>query len=250
LLASIIQSLQLELKGDTDHAVQYLFCDSSKAGDESAQNLVRIENTLIYQFYTLCTFSEEESVLLQRCNGIFKNPKHKKAQNSLAAPGKDAGPSARPKKEETSPGLGDALESLARVLNKKLFLVIDAVDCVPDAEQAEFMSDLQDLVARPGLHIRILLSCRPTETFAKQLDDYTIPQISMEAHNRADLDLVIARGLKAMPGWSDLEREESQRMIREKTGSIFKYIVQIAMPFLRQPFQRPISNRLKELPIV
>lgn len=248
MLASITQSLQSELEEQTEYAVQYLFCDSSKVGDESAQNLVRIQNTLIYQLYKLCTSREEDSVLLQRCNDVFKNPKHKKAQNSLAAPGKDAGLPARSKKEETSPDLGEAFESLARLLGKKLFLVIDAVDCVPDSDQPEFLSDLQDLVARPGLQIRILLSCRPTETFAKQLDDYPIPQISMEAHNRSDIDLVIVRGLKSMPGWSDSEREESHRMIREKTGSIFKYIVQVAMPFLRQPFQRPISNRLKELP--
>lgn len=166
----------------------------------------------------------------------------------FAAPGRVAGLSARSKKEEMSPDLGKALESLARILDKILFLVIDAVDRVLDSDQTEFMSDLQDLIARPGLHIRILLSCRPTETFVEQLDDRPIPQISMEAYNRTDTDLVIMRGLQAMPGWSDAEREESQRMIHKKTGSIFKYIVQVAMPFLRQPFQRPISNRLKEHP--
>ncbi len=251
MVASTIQRLQSELKEDAEYAVQYLFCDSDKVGDGSVQSSVRIKNTLIYQLYELCTFGEEDSVLLQRCNDVLKNPKHKKAQSSLAAHGKDGkatGLPARSGKEETSPDLGDAFENLACLLGKKLFLVIDAVDDISITDQTEFMSDLQDLIGRQALHIRILLSCRFSGTVANQLDDYVIPQISIEAHNGADIDLVIGRGLSTMPGWSDAEREEAGQMVRDKTGSIFKYVIQVAMPFLRQPFQRPISNRLKELP--
>jgi hypothetical protein len=51
-----------------------------------------------------------------------------------------------------------------------------------------------------------------------------------------------------MPGWSEAEQEEAYQAIIDKTGSNFKYALQVAMPFLKEPWQRPLSNRLKQLP--
>ena len=51
-----------------------------------------------------------------------------------------------------------------------------------------------------------------------------------------------------MPGWSDAEKEEARKAVIEKAGSDFKYAIKVALPFLEEPWQRPRSNRLKQLP--
>ncbi|KAI9774482.1 MAG: hypothetical protein M1839_001715 [Geoglossum umbratile] len=248
LLASIIRGLQSELSENPEYTIQYYFCDPIRAADDLVLSLSRVQKTLICQLYELSTHGEEDSLILQRCNEVFNNPKQKKAQSALPARGKDGGPAARSKKEEAGPDLTEAYDGLARALGKNVFLIIDAANCIVDADQDDFVSGLQDMVAREGLCVKVLLSCRPAGTIYKRLINDGVPEISMDINNAADIDSVVARGLDAIPGWSQSERDDARQRVLEKTGSIFKYVVQVALPFLRQPFPRPISNRLKELP--
>jgi len=244
LLAYVIQKLNSELGRNTGYTIQYLFCDRNKATDDSVQSLLRIQKTLIYQLYELSTYSEEDSLILQRCNAVLRNPKQKKVQGVQ----KEGGPAARSKRDDTGPDLVEAFHDLAQVLGKKVILIIDAVDCISNADQSDFISALNSMVAREGLHVQVLLSCRPTGAIYKKLISDAIPQISMSSNNSADIDLVITRGLSTIPAWSQSERDEAYDVVRKKTGAIIKYVVQVAIPFLSQPFQRPIANRLKNLP--
>ena len=52
----------------------------------------------------------------------------------------------------------------------------------------------------------------------------------------------------AMLGWSQRERNEAREKVLAKAGSIIRYVDEVACSYLKQPFQRPSSNRLKELP--
>ena len=248
LLASIIQNLQSELHENSEYVVQYLFCDVNKAGDDSSSSLTRIQKTLLYQLYELSTYSEADSLVLQKCNDVFKNPKQKKAQSALAGDKKGARSTAHSKNEDTGPDIDEAFDNLASALGKRVFLIIDAVDCVPEVDQEEFVSGFQDMLAREGLRVQILLSCRPSGPIYKRLIHDAISKITMDGNNLADIELVLTRGISVMPRWSQAEKDEARQKVLKKTGSNFKYVVQVALPFLRQPFQRPISNRLKELP--
>ena len=220
--------------------MQYLFCENNKTGDDSWSSLTRIQKTLIYQLYGFSTYSEADSLVLQRCNDIFKNPKQKKAQSALTGGGKGERPTTHSKGEDTGPDIDEAFDNLASVLGKKIFLIIDAVDHVTEANQGDFISGLQDMVTREGLHIHILLSCRPSGAIYKRLLHDAIPQVSMDGNNNADIDLVVKTAISVMPRWSQMEKDEARQEVLKKTGSNFKYVVNVALPFLRQPFQRPI----------
>ena len=250
LAASIIQNLESELAASPDYTVQYLFCNHNKTGDDSdtSQGIVRLESTLIYQLYELATRGEGDSVLLQRCNDVFNNPKQPKSDRALGSSTKRTEREARSKKDSMAVGLGDAYAGLANALSKKVYLIIDAPDSISETEQSELASDLLELCAGAEVTVHMMLLCQPTSKLYKALADTPISEISIGANNGGDIDIIIRNGLNRMPGWSESEIEEAFQRVRDKTGPRVHYAVQVALPFLLQPFQRPISKRLKDLP--
>lgn len=248
LAASIIQALESQLAQNPGYTVQYLFCN--KAGDDpdAGQGSARLESTLIYQLYELAARGETDSMLLQRCNDVIKNPKQGKSERALGGSVKRTERDARSKKENLAVELGDGYVGLATALGKKVYLVIDAVDKIPEAEQPELASDLLDLYEREEITVHMLLLCQTNSAIYKSMNDKLVPEISVGANNGDDIDLIIKNALDNMPGWSQFEREEAAQEVRMKTGPRIQYAVQLALPFLRQPFQRPISNRLRDLP--
>ena len=249
LAASIIQAQESQLAQNPEYTIQYLFCDNKTGEDPDAgQGVVRLESTLIYHLYELAVRGEVDAALLQKCNDVFNNPKQNKADRALGGATKRSERDARSKKDSMIVDLGDAYTGLACALGKKIYLILDAADSIAEAEQAELTSDLLELCTREEFTVHILTLCRPTSRVYKELLDKSVPEISIGANNNDDINLIIKSGLDKMPGWSQSEREEAADRVRDKTGSIIRYAVQIALPFLRQPFQRPISNRLKDLP--
>ncbi|KAL8665296.1 MAG: hypothetical protein Q9202_002347 [Teloschistes flavicans] len=249
LAAFIIQTLESELAEDPEYSVQYVFCENKSGEDfDTGQGIARLESTLIFQLYELAVQGEADSVLLQKCNDVFRNPKQKKSDRAMGTSGKRAERHTRLKKDSSVPGLSDAYAGLASALGKRIYLVIDAADTIAEAQEAELISDLQDLCAQDEVVAHILLLCRPTSKLGKELADQAIPEISVGLYNGPDVELVVQIGLETMPGWSAAEKEEAAQRVRDKSGSNIRYAVQVAIPFLRQPFQRPLSNRLKYLP--
>ena len=247
LLASVVSHLDVELKSDANWVLQYLSCETlqnstgSDARNDSSLSISRVQNTLIYGLYDLVNSSayEGETTILEKCNAVFQNPKQKKATGALMQ---------HQKAEDLLPDLDDALESLAQILEKKLFIVVDAVEMVADLDQEEFVSILRDVLNRSNLQTKFLVSCSRDCKFYDLLEKNETPHVTLSEYNRGDIELTINAKLRNLPGWSDAEKEEAQVAILEKTGSDFKYAVQVAIPFLEEPWQRPLSNRLKELP--
>ena len=56
----------------------------------------------------------------------------------------------------------EAFDNPASVLGKNIFLITDAVENGAETSQDDFISCLEDMVTREGLHVYILLSCRPS----------------------------------------------------------------------------------------
>ncbi|KAL9606433.1 MAG: hypothetical protein Q9179_000399 [Wetmoreana sp. 5 TL-2023] len=249
LAASIIQTLRSQFVESVDCTIQYMFCDSKAAESADAgQSLTRLENTLIYELYELSARQEPDHWLLQKCNEVFSNPKQQKSDRALGTTGKLTEVDTRLKKDTMILGLKTVYAGIAYVLGKKVYLVIDAADKLGDSEQAELVSNLGALCAQEKATIHILLLCDPVSILCKELTKKGVLQISIGAKNAGDIDLLIKKGLDQMPGWSQSEREEAMQKVRDKTGSRIGYVVKVAFPFLKRPFQRPIANYLKALP--
>jgi len=245
-LAAVTNQLETELVEDEGWALQYLSCETlqnstgSDARNDSSVSSTRVQNTLVYNLYDLANRAYEgDAPILEKCNTVFTNPKEKKS-SSILMKGQ--------KVEDLLPDLDEAFESLALALNKKIFLVIDAVELISEAEEEAFANALQSLLNVSSIHVRILVSCFSGCKFYSALEKKETPQLTLSEYNQKDIRDTIKGKLRTMPGWSDAEREEAHSKIVEKSGSHFKYAMQVAIPFLEEPWQRPLSNRLKQLP--
>lgn len=244
LLAAIANHLENELTEEPDWVLQYLSCESlqnstaSDARNDSSLSADRVKNTLVARLYDLVnTIYENDTAVLEKCNDVFKNPKATKLTSPLTH-----------QKGEDNPDFEESFESLARALNKKVILVIDAVQMILDSEEEEFATTLLRLLRRDGVHVRIIVSSVSDSKFYSALDKTGTPHLTLSEHNRKDIESTIKAKLIRMPGWSDAEKEEAQKKIIEKTGPDFTYAVHVAIPFLEEPWQRPLRNRLNQLP--
>lgn len=244
LLASLFEKISKE-SDSLQAVVQYVSCGMSgngEAGESSSpQSLTRISNTIILQQYETAAADEGNPILLESCNKVFANPKLQKTSKIVT------------NKEDALPGLLDALSRLSSIQGKNAVILVDEVDRMNEQDQVQFFNSLKELLSSNAApvgnqpHIHVLVSCRAGVPFDNLLFEKG-SSIDVGTYNRGDIDLVLGAALDEMQGWSQGEKEEARKAILAKGGSRFKYVVQVAIPFLSQPFQRPLSNRLKELP--
>ena len=214
-----------------------LFEKSGSAEAPPASKFIILRNTLIAAFYDLAN-RLEDAALVEKCNEIFLNPKKAKVDTSL-----DMG-----KKEGTIPDIDEAYAQLSTLLNKKVFLIIDAADRLSAADQEVLAKDCKNLLGQDSNRIKIIVSSRSNSAFLETLSEKDIPKISMDEANRGDIKLTVGQHLERLPGWTNAEREIAAKEVVDKAGPYFKYVVQVAIPFLSQPWQRPLENHLKALP--
>ncbi|KAK1058562.1 hypothetical protein LTR74_013285 [Friedmanniomyces endolithicus] len=242
LLAAVWEHLDRTL----DHAstiLLYLSCDGPSAGeigDDSPQSSTRIASTLMYQLYEvsyeLAMADGNDALLLEPCNKVFANPKQNKASEAMR----------QQKKDQSLPGLSEAWSSLSKEIGRNVVLIIDALDRLPDDDQIELYNSFQELVSSQGAlddvrpSIAILAACRTGVEGSPTLD--------VGHYNQSDIDAKLTAELKGLPGWTEQERNEAKTHIIQRAGFDFKYVIQVAIPFIQQPFQRPLSNRLRDLP--
>ncbi|KAH6690215.1 hypothetical protein BKA61DRAFT_286666 [Leptodontidium sp. MPI-SDFR-AT-0119] len=245
LMAAVANHLENELSEEPDWTLQYVSCESLQnstgldARNDSSLSSARVKNTIVYNLYEKAYSDQEnDSALLDKCNEVFHNSKKKKASSALT----------QHQIADELPEFDEALESLAQALNKKVIIVIDAVEMISDDEEESFAYSLQELLERTGVHARIIVSAFSGCKFYSTLEKNNIPDLSLGENNREDIAYTTKLKLRGLPGWSDAEKEEAQKAIVDKAGSDFKYVVKVALPFLEEPWQRPLSNRLKQLP--
>ncbi|KAH7400088.1 hypothetical protein BKA64DRAFT_707768 [Cadophora sp. MPI-SDFR-AT-0126] len=244
LMAAIANHIENELSEEPDWTLQYVSCESLQnstgvdARNDSSLSSSRVNNTIVCNLYEQACMGEIDTTLLEKCNEVFHNSKRKKASAALT----------QYKVAEELPDFDEALEELAQALRKKLIIVIDAVEVISDEEEEGFANSLQDLLKRTGIHARIIVSAFSGCKFYNTLEKNNTPNLILGEHNREDIEYATRSKLRTMPGWSDAEKEEARQAIVEKAGSDFKYAVKVALPFLEEPWQRPLGNRLKQLP--
>ena len=87
----------------------------------------------------------------------------KKRKAPLQAVEKEGKPTTHSKGEDTGPDIDEAFDNPG----KNIFLITDAVENGAETSQDDFISCLEDMVTREGLHVYILLSCRPSGAIYK-----------------------------------------------------------------------------------
>ena len=234
LMSAIIEELQKQ-STDNGSTVNYFFCN---AGDEATKMTVRILKHLLFQLYQLVESQPLETV--EKANKImstFLGGKTGASKSQTSSAGKDH----EGKKGEV--GFGEAYCGLAELFGKPVFVVIDALDECSDRQSEGLVRSIRDMINEPELGIKVLVCSRPD--LASELDG--VPTVKAEDNNGPDIRLNAETELKKLPGWTSREREIASKKIVEKAGSFFRY-VELAVEFLKQPWQRPIEKYLEQLP--
>ncbi|KAL9084712.1 MAG: hypothetical protein Q9165_007960 [Trypethelium subeluteriae] len=239
LLSAIYERLRGECEdGDT---VQYVCCD---VGDGTVPTATAIQNTILAQIHDLAQSSERDTTLLQQANAAFKNPKDLRNKSESKA-------NASREKKSGSYDFYSTLQSLLNALKLGLFLIIDSVGFLNAEEQSGLISALDDIRDSGSAMMRIMIASREEEmisSFFSKNPESKFKQLKLGQSNADDIRTVLDSELKLMPGWTQAERAEASTAVLAKTGSNFKYLSSVALPYLRQPFHRPIKNHLESLP--
>lgn len=152
------------------------------------------------------------------------------------------------------PEFTDGFTKLAALLKKDVVLILDGLDrtAMDDRNQEELLRKLGGLIAATSepasCRLRILVGCGLSTKFFNDLALEPDAYIDIGLGNRQDIELVITDALREVPGLSAAEQEEAKGAITAKARSRFLYVKNTAIPFMREPFKRPLSKRLEVLP--
>ena len=242
LVAAIVDNFNDELDSD-DSVVLYLSCDmirEADAGDQPYQNLARITGTIIYHLYELALGDDNDAEILEKCNKVFANPKQGRVSQVLL----------QSRKDDPVPDLASTLDQLSSILEKKVILILDAIDRMDREDQCSLYDSLKEVTEREATetnNLHILVSCRSDCSFLSHPEERP-DSIYVENNTKDDISLTLTGMLEEIPGLTPTEKDEAREAVLSKAGHIFRYVAQVAIPFIKQPFQRPLSNHLMSLP--
>lgn len=252
----------LDLENDAENAVLYVSCAMNSKGEleeDSAKNRLRICSTLLGQMYRyafqIAEEDEENSDLLDKCLDATLNPKQEKSKKSET------------RREERVPDLAETMRKIVPLLGKKVFIIVDAVDEMSAEDQRAFYKTLSELVeedlepytpavtrASPNwspdqsARVAALVGTRTNSVFEREARDGDFSIIDVSWVNQADINKILTSALEETPTWPEDAREEALEKIKEMAGSNFKYVREVAIPFIREPYQGSPSTRLDDLP--
>ncbi|KAK6859062.1 hypothetical protein PG995_004915 [Apiospora arundinis] len=231
--------------GTDRRAILYASCEldagSSKTNKEPPK-LAAIYNALLFQVLQLAVTDAEDVSLLESCNKVFDIPKGKSDKES-----KGAKPGTQ--KAEYLPRFEDAVIKLASLLRIDIYIVLDAVEKLGDEEQRELSEALRSISEAPrhasAQHVRTIAGCTVSMPFYYEMNRTAI---DVNAHHRADMHTKVIDALRGVPGLSEAEMLEACHEILDRAGHSFGYLIDVAIPFLQEPFSGSLSDRLKGLP--
>ncbi|KAI3333131.1 ankyrin repeat-containing domain protein [Ustulina deusta] len=226
----------------SDTVVLYVSCETiafNPSGEKKKGSKI-VTNTILHQLYSLAVDESKNTELLEACNQTFEN--RKKGMQGSTPVGV----------VKSLPDFYDAFPELAKKLKKHAIIAVDAVNLLQDSDQETLFDDLcKAFNYETQLQCRVLVGCRSsTRFYSKVLDASeccTYIDVS-DDNNRADQNLVLSSALRLIPGLTQNEQEQAKKEIMFRAGRRFNYITDIAIPFIREPFERPLSNRLDILP--
>ena len=221
------------MKDSPDCSLQYVICS---AGDDATRLVARIKDQLLHQLYKL-SLSQESPDNLEKANEFVM----KYLESSEAKGGSQ-------QKKSVATSFEDVYPSLATLLDKNIYLIIDALDECTDRKESRFLKTLQDMLSLPdppGFRFHIFICSRPEPDVVDDLKGK--PVIKVEDHNAPDLEHAAKFKLDSLPGLSPTERTLACEAIVKKAKGLFR-CVDPAIEFLKKPLQRPLEKALERLP--
>ncbi|OAP59095.1 hypothetical protein AYL99_06393 [Fonsecaea erecta] len=217
-----------------DSLVHYFFISK---GSQATMQADQIERHLLAQLYKDAAQSLD---VLDKCNKIMAEyieniERQKKSTTKTTSKKSGDGPAV----------FEQSYTALAKIINKRIYLVIDALDECADGETQEFIQTIKKLASTPGLKVNVYCSSRDEPDIAAVLEN--CPRISVEENNSGDIARHVQAEMDKLPGFTPAERDEACREITQKAGCYFRY-VELAMDFMRRPWRRPLSSHLESLP--
>ncbi|KAL2148960.1 hypothetical protein VTH82DRAFT_1646 [Thermothelomyces myriococcoides] len=239
---------RLTAMAEPDETLLYVSCSSSTSDADLRTNQVytadSVCRTLLSQLYAVASRDEERVDLLENCNAIFSKAKAKGSfMSHLMRSGSDS-----------LPEFVDAFARIAALLQKRVVLILDGVDAsgLDERNQEDLARKIDSLLTamseKAGVDIRILIGCASSSKLLHELDPGPEEMIGVHLYNQGDIEMVLADALRRVPGLSAAEQGIAKEAVMKKAGSRFLYVMDTAIPFMREPFQRPLSKRLEALP--
>lgn len=217
---------------------QYFFIDGK---DEATSKTSRIYDYVLFSLYRMTRHSldvlDKSNDIVSRYLGQRAIP-NEKTNDSRTSHSNQTGFNARATFE-------DAFIELVKTIGTSVILVFDALDECVDRQPAHLLRSLQRLTNEEGCNIKVLISGRPEDDLTTSLMGSS--RINIEKHNEKDILRHLEGEMERLPGFSTSERSDAVREIANKAGTYFSYIP-LAVDFMRQPWQRPLSEHLKRLP--
>jgi hypothetical protein len=230
LMASIIDELQKRANKTevSSHVVVFFFCNR---GAEITREADRILDHLLSQVYA--HFKELPTDTLDKANKLVAQRRRVSGKTGSEKAG-------------DSTDFADVFRGLVALLDRPVFAVVDALDECTD-RSAGFVETLSAMVgadsSKPGP--KIVICSRPEQDIQEALG--RVSTLPVENNNGPDIKLNAERQLSSLVGWSAQEKQLASEKIVKQAGSYFRY-VDLAMDFLKQPWQRPLSTHLEQLP--
>ena len=224
-------------------------CGSSHGGAAAKELSVgSVCNTLLYLLYDHARLDEEKLKRLKDCNKVFAVSEKKEKARSRAISNVNSA--------EHLPEFADAFADIATLLDANIVVALDEVDCLDKHDQRELMKKLQGILIPSKAtklghrSVKLLVGCPIDAKFYDQIEAIKnmLYSVNVSDCNHDDMRNMLKDALKDIPGLTQVEQEAAVNAILERAGSQFAYINAIAIPFMREPFQRPLSDRLRELP--
>ncbi|OCL10787.1 hypothetical protein AOQ84DRAFT_374597 [Glonium stellatum] len=245
LIVKVIQTLRDQVSHRNDTVLCYFLCNRGNAISRSTR---RVLDHLIAQLYEHAA-SQKNLDILDRANTAVASYLQKLRSDSVADPKGQSGQTANEKNSESLAAYAfeDAFLTIVEALKKQVYIVIDALDECDDREEQGFLSLIKRLVKSTAAALKILICSRREGDINPLLAVDEVIQIRVEDKNGPDVERFTNDHLSRLAGWTKSERALASERIVKKAGPWFKY-VDLVVDILRQPFQRPVSKKLDELP--
>ncbi|KAF2438990.1 hypothetical protein P171DRAFT_129186 [Karstenula rhodostoma CBS 690.94] len=224
-MAAVVHELQLR-SADKGAFVLYFFFND---GDDTTKRIEQILSHLLQQVYQLV--SQHPTETIEKSNKLVSS--YMKGNKSAKSGQGES------KKEDVT--FADAFRGIVELLGKPAYVMVDALDECMDRSKGLVPSP-RELIEEPLPLIKAVVCSRPDVDGLDQ-----ISTIKVEGNNGPDIKLNAETELATPPSFTAYERETATTKVVEKAGSYFRY-VDLAIGFLKQPWQRPLKRHLEQLP--
>lgn len=234
LVSSVIDFLEEELSLDKDTSLLvYFFC---KTGNEATQRGLKIFLHLIAQLFDKVDL--KDTVRVERCIDISKDVKSKSKSSTQSD-----------SSHLTMKALQPLFEDLVRAIEKKVFVVVDAIDeCADDHESQDSLLGALRRAAEANSDIRVLVSSRPNDDIIRALGGTPNIQVT-KTQTISDVRAYLDGALCEIKRLKQHQRVRACNVIASKSDGMFRY-ANLAIDSLKQvsALRTPFDKLMEELP--